>query len=84
MTLGSNGAIKRALGIGLGLTLISAHAVARELRDGQLVRIPARGSWFVRRWNVLLSRTLPPRPAVEAFRVFLHSDAARRAIEQAL
>ncbi len=84
LTLGSNGAIKRALGIGLGVTLISAHAVARELRDGQLVQIPARGTWFVRRWNVLLARTLPPRPAVQAFRDFLHSEAAREAIEQAL
>jgi len=84
LTLGSNGAIKRALGIGLGVTLISSHAVARELRDGQLVRIPVRGTWFVRRWNVLLARTLPPRPAVGAFRAFLHTDAAREAIEQAL
>jgi DNA-binding transcriptional LysR family regulator len=84
LTLGSNGAIKRALGIGLGVTLISQHAVARELREGELVRIPVKGNWFERRWHVLHARSVPERPAVAAFRAFLHSPAARTAIERSL
>ena len=84
LTLGSNGAIKSALAIGLGVTLISRHAVARELRDGTLVQIPVKGTWFTRRWHILSARGVPNRPAVDAFRAFLHSGAARKAIEQNL
>ncbi len=84
LTLGSNGAIKRALAIGLGVTLISRHAVARELHDGSLVRIPVKGAWFTRRWHVLRARGVPSRPSVDAFQAFLHSPAARDAIERSL
>lgn len=43
MTVGSNGAIKQAAVVGLGITLMSAHAVASELRNGQLRQLSARG-----------------------------------------
>jgi LysR family transcriptional regulator, low CO2-responsive transcriptional regulator len=36
LTLGSNGAVKQAAAVGLGVTLISAHAVALELASGTL------------------------------------------------
>lgn len=84
LTLGSNGAVKQALAIGLGVTLISAHAVSRELRAGSLVRIPAPGTPLVRPWYVLHLRGRPLRPAVESFRDFLLSPEARQAIEKAL
>jgi len=84
LTLGSNGAIKRALAIGLGVTLVSRCAVARELRDGQLVQIPVKLKWSSRRWNVLRVRDVPERPAVAAFRAFLHSPEARAAINDYL
>ncbi len=84
LTLGSNGAVKQALAIGLGVTLISAHAVSRELRAGSLVRIPAPGTPLVRPWYFLHLRGRPLRPAVESFRDFLLSPEARQAIEKAL
>lgn len=84
LTLGSNGAVKQALAIGLGVTLISAHAVSRELGAGSLVRIPAPGTPLVRPWYVLHLRGRPLRPAVESFRAFLLSPEARQAIEKAL
>lgn len=84
LTLGSNGAVKQALAIGLGVTLISAHAVSRELGAGSLVRIPAPGTPLVRPWYVLHLRGRPLRPAVESFRAFLLSPEAREAIEKAL
>ncbi|HUJ56230.1 MAG TPA: LysR family transcriptional regulator [Gaiellaceae bacterium] len=84
LTLGSNGAVKQALAIGLGVTLISAHAVGRELREGRLVRIAAVGTPLVRPWYVLLPRGVPTRPSVAAFRDFLHSRAAREVIEKSL
>ena len=84
LTLGSNGAVKQALAIGLGVTLVSAHAVSRELRAGSLVRIPAPGTPLVRPWYVLHLRGRPLRPAVESFRDFLLSQEAKQAIEKAL
>jgi DNA-binding transcriptional LysR family regulator len=84
LTLGSNGAVKQALAIGLGVTLISRHAVSRELRDGRLVRVAVAGTPLVRPWYVLLPRGVPTREAVAAFCEFLHSGAARQAIDQSL
>jgi LysR family transcriptional regulator, low CO2-responsive transcriptional regulator len=84
LTLGSNGAVKQALAIGLGVALISAHAVGPELRDGRLVRIPAGGTPLVRHWYVLLPRGVPTRPAVQEFCDFLRSDETARIIAQAL
>jgi DNA-binding transcriptional LysR family regulator len=81
LTLGSNGAVKQALAIGLGVTLISVHAVRLELLQGRLVQIPAPGTPLERPWYVLLPRGIPTRPAVAAFRDFLHSASARAAID---
>jgi DNA-binding transcriptional LysR family regulator len=84
LTLGSNGAVKQALAIGLGVTLISAHAVGTELREGRLVRIPADGTPLVRPWYVLLPRGVPTRPAVREFCDFLRSDRVGQTIDYAL
>jgi len=84
LTLGSNGAIKQGAALGLGITLISAHAVARELREGLLVRIPVRGTPLARPWYSLVARGLEPRPGVRAFLDFLHSGEVPGIIEDAL
>jgi LysR family transcriptional regulator, low CO2-responsive transcriptional regulator len=83
-TLGSNGAIKHGLAVGLGITLISRFAVARELRDGRLVEIGVPGTPLTRPWHVLFPPSGPERPAVRAFGEFLRSDEARRSIEFSL
>lgn len=84
LTLGSNGAIKQGLTMGLGITLIARLAVARELRDGILCEIPVPGTPLTRPWFVLLATTGPRRPAVTEFAEFLGSDQARRSIDEAL
>jgi LysR family transcriptional regulator, low CO2-responsive transcriptional regulator len=84
LTLGSNGAIKQGLAVGLGVTLISRLAVARELRDGSLCEIPVPGTPLTRPWFVLLARSGPRRPAVTEFVEFLRSDQARHAIDKSL
>src|ERR1022692_428214 len=84
LTLGSNGAIKQALAIGLGGTLISARAVARELSEGLLVQIPVAGTPLKRPWHVLFPAGGPLRPAVQAFSGFLRSDTAHEIIENSL
>jgi len=84
LTLGSNGAVKQALAIGLGVSLISSHAVGSELREGRLTRIPVEGTPLVRPWYVLLPRGVPTRPAVREFCEFLRSADAPTIIERAL
>jgi LysR family transcriptional regulator, low CO2-responsive transcriptional regulator len=84
LTLGSNGAIKQGLAVGLGVTLISRYAVARELRDGLLTEIGAPGTPLTRPWHVLFPPSGPQRPAVRAFGEFLRSEQARQIIEKHL
>jgi len=84
LTLGSIGAVKQALKVGLGITIISADAVRRELREGELIQIPVPGTPVHGSWYVLLPRGVPTRPSVQAFCRFIQSEAARNAIEDAL
>ncbi len=84
LTLGSNGAIKQGLLVGLGITLISRFAVASELRDGTLCEIGVAGTPLIRPWHVLFSRSGPRRPAVRAFGEFLRSAPGRAVIEKIL
>ncbi len=84
LTLGSNGAVKQGLVVGLGITLISRFAVARELRDGTLCEIGVAGTPLTRPWHVLFSSSGPRRPAVRAFGEFLRSGRGRAIIEKLL
>ena len=52
LTLGSNGAIRESVQVGLGITLISRDAVARELDEGTLAEwrcaaLPRHRAWHV-------------------------------------
>jgi DNA-binding transcriptional LysR family regulator len=52
LTLGSNGAIRESVQVGLGITLISRDAVARELEEGTLEEwrcadLPHQRAWHV-------------------------------------
>jgi DNA-binding transcriptional LysR family regulator len=84
LTLGSNGAIKQGLAVGLGVTLISRFAVVRELRDGLLAEIGVAGTPLTRPWHVLFPPSGPRRPAARAFGEFLRSEQARRVIDNYL
>src|SRR5579862_925077 len=79
LTLGSNGAIKEAVRLGLGISLQSRMAVEHELEDGTLAQIPVRGGLPRRQWYTLRSATVPPRPAVQLFLDFTHGQAGKQA-----
>jgi DNA-binding transcriptional LysR family regulator len=81
LTLGSNEAVKKGVALGLGVTLMSRHAVARELRDGVLAEVAAPGTPLSRPWYTLVPKGVEARPAVREFLGFLHSEAARQAID---
>ena len=84
LTLGSNGAVKQALAIGMGVTLISRFAVARELREGALTEISVPGTPLRRPWHVLLPQASLIPSGVRAFGEFLRSEPCRKIIEKLL
>jgi DNA-binding transcriptional LysR family regulator len=53
LTLGSNGAIRESVQVGLGITLISRDAVARELDEGTLEEWRGAGIPRQRAWHVV-------------------------------
>jgi len=79
LTLGSNGAIKEAVRLGLGVSLQSRVAVEHELQDGTLEEIHVRGGLPHRQWYALHSATVPPRPAVEQFLDFAYGNEGKQA-----
>jgi len=79
LTLGSNGAIKEAVRLGLGVSLQSRVAVEHELSDGTLEEIHVRGGLPHRQWYALHSATVPPRPAVEQFLDFAYGNEGKQA-----
>jgi len=82
LTLGSNGAIKEAVRLGLGVSLQSRVAVEHELRSGALAEVSVRGGLPQRQWYAVHSVTVPPRPAVEQFLRFVNGPAGKRAFEE--
>jgi LysR family transcriptional regulator, low CO2-responsive transcriptional regulator len=73
MNVGSNGAIKRATELGLGVTMISRDAVREELASGQLTLLQARGTPLRRSWYVLLGKDVLLPPSARLFLEFLRS-----------
>lgn len=82
MTVGSNGAIKQAAVVGLGVTLISIHAVAQELRDGRLTRLRARATPLRRSWYALHRKGVALPQSARDFLEFLSTDEAVQAVER--
>lgn len=74
LNVGSNGAIKGAVAVGLGLALISHDAVAAELASGTLSRVPVRGIPLQRSWYALYVETVPLPAAAQAFIDLLRSN----------
>ncbi|MDQ4149300.1 MAG: LysR family transcriptional regulator [Actinomycetota bacterium] len=82
MTLGSNGAVKQAAVLGLGITLISSHAVAVELASGALVQLRVKGTPLKRSWHVLYRSRTSLTPSGTEFLKLLRSPASRKAIKE--
>jgi LysR family transcriptional regulator, low CO2-responsive transcriptional regulator len=84
VTLGSNGAIKQAVALGLGIALQSRFAVQLELEMGMLALIRPREGLPRRGWHVVYSAVGPTRQEVSAFVEFTQSRAAQQALSRAL
>ncbi|MGH2719201.1 MAG: LysR family transcriptional regulator [Actinomycetota bacterium] len=82
MTLGSNGAVKQAAAAGLGVTLVSRHAVAAELHNGTLAQLPVSGTPLRRSWYVLYLEDDPLSGSSRQFLELLNSPLARTAVDE--
>lgn len=69
--LGSNETVKQAVMAGLGLSVLSLHTLALELRCGELSLLHVTGTPVMRTWFVVNLRRRPLTPAADAFRTFL-------------
>ncbi len=83
LTLGSNGAMKQAARIGLGVALLSRVAVELELELGRLATIRPRGGLPRRAWFVVRPAGGPASEAAEEFVAFVTSPAARIVLSRA-
>jgi len=76
LTLGSNGAIKQAARVGLGVSLVSRAAVQAELAAGLIGEVILEDPPPPRPWFVLHSGVGPVRAPVAAFVSFVRTAAA--------
>jgi LysR family transcriptional regulator, low CO2-responsive transcriptional regulator len=73
MQMASNGALKRAVAKGLGVTVLSSYAVRLELELNHLHRLEVRGFPVQRTWHLVWARERFLSPAALAFRQHLRS-----------
>ncbi|MGD9739337.1 MAG: LysR substrate-binding domain-containing protein [Bauldia sp.] len=71
MEMGSNETIKQAVMAGLGIALISGHAIAAEIADGRLATIDVPGLPIMRQWYVVRRTDRTMSTAATAFYAFL-------------
>jgi DNA-binding transcriptional LysR family regulator len=76
LTLGSNGAIKQAARVGLGVSLLSRAAVEAELAVGLLAEVPLEDPPPPRPWFLLRSAVGPVRAPVRDFVEYVRHAAA--------
>ncbi len=60
--LGSSEAVKEAVISGLGISILSIHAVKRELKQGLIVRVPIMGTSILRRISIIMRKQFTPPP----------------------
>jgi DNA-binding transcriptional LysR family regulator len=80
MEMASNGALKRAVAGGLGVTVLSTYAVRLELQVGLLRPLRVAGFPVERMWHVTWTRERLLSPAAAAFRAFMHSPDWRASL----
>ncbi|MGH9003820.1 MAG: LysR substrate-binding domain-containing protein, partial [Acidimicrobiia bacterium] len=83
LTFGSNGAVVESVRIGLGVTLVSADAVAADLRAGALEEWRHPGLPIDRPWHLLARAGEPLAPTPERFVTHLLNSGWERPIASA-
>lgn len=84
MELASNGAIKRAVARGLGVSILSRYAVSLELKLGLVVELPVAGFPLRRQWHLVHRRDRGLSPVGQAFLAFIAEGSWRTGIGETL
>jgi len=74
LILGSNGAVVAGAVAGLGVTLVSRDAVARQLAAGDLVPLPIPGTPLRRPWHAVTHRVSPAATTMLVEHLLRHGD----------
>jgi len=74
LILGSNGAVIAGAVAGLGVTLVSRDAVARQLTAGDLVQLPIPGTPLRRPWHAVTHRMTPAATTMLVGHLLRHGD----------
>ena len=77
MEIRSNETVKQAVIAGMGVSFLSSHAVALDVRVGNLVVLDVKGFPVVRDWYVVHRATKRLPPVALAFKSFLLAEGAR-------
>ncbi len=83
LTLGSNGAIKNAARMGLGIAIVSRDSVELELDLGLTATIKPRGGLPKRSWFVVRSKLGPKSDASDAFVEYVRSSETKHVLARA-
>jgi DNA-binding transcriptional LysR family regulator len=77
MEMSSNETIKQAVMAGMGLSFLSLHTLALELRNALIEVVPLQAGPVVRTWNIVHMQAKTLSPAAEALRYFIleHGEA---------
>lgn len=84
MDLASNGALKRAVAGGLGVTVLSTFAVQLEVQLGLLRPLRVEGFPVQRQWHLTWAADRHLSTAALAFRGFLHGSEWRQGLSRPL
>jgi DNA-binding transcriptional LysR family regulator len=75
VTLGSNETIKQAVMAGMGVSLLSLHTLALELRAGEIALLDVSGTPIERTWQIVHLTSKQLSPTCVAFRRFMLEHA---------
>lgn len=70
----NNETLKRAIAEGVGIAVLSAHTVATEVAEGQLVLLDVEGFPVRREWHIVRRADRSGGPAAQTFWAFLLQD----------
>jgi DNA-binding transcriptional LysR family regulator len=72
--LGSNETVKQAVMAGLGISLLSLHALELELRAREISLLDVIGTPLLRNWHIVHMNAKKLPPAAAAFHAFLCAE----------
>ena len=75
MQMTRNEAIKQAVQVGLGLSVVSVHTLELELETKRLIILDVEGFPLARQWHLVYRRGRCLSPAAQAFRRFVLEEA---------